>query len=204
MRRFILSAFLAALSALCGCGKKPVVPAAPPPLQVEEAARDELEAARAEALAYGKELRETLSAALEKGHAALAITVCSQEAESIARKHADKIGGRIGRTSLRFRNEKNEPDEKEIEVLRRFSASLAAGRDPAKLEFAEVGTGGNGGKVLRYFKGVPTESLCLTCHGTDVPPALLTQIKSIYPDDHATGFQEGELRGIISVSIPVK
>jgi hypothetical protein len=45
------------------------------------------------------------------------------------------------------------------------------------------------------MKAIPTGAVCLTCHGTEVKPEVLTKIKELYPNDKATGYQEGDIRG---------
>lgn len=45
------------------------------------------------------------------------------------------------------------------------------------------------------------EAACLACHGEkDSRPEF---IKEKYPDDRAYGFKKGDLRGVISVLIPL-
>ena len=41
---------------------------------------------------------------------------------------------------------------------------------------------------------------CATCHGESVSPEILAEIKARYPDDTATGFAVGDLRGMFTVS----
>jgi hypothetical protein len=45
---------------------------------------------------------------------------------------------------------------------------------------------------------VITNPLCLQCHGVagrDILPATATLLQKLYPQDQATGFQLGDLRG---------
>lgn len=37
--------------------------------------------------------------------------------------------------------------------------------------------------------------VCLTCHGTDISPAVTAKLKELYPKDIATGYKEGDIRG---------
>ena len=41
---------------------------------------------------------------------------------------------------------------------------------------------------------------CLMCHGETLAPAAEQQIRALYPSDQATGFHEGDLRGVFWVS----
>jgi hypothetical protein len=49
------------------------------------------------------------------------------------------------------------------------------------------------------MKAIPTEAMCLTCHGTEISPAVLTRVNQLYPQDKAIGFKEGDLRGAFVV-----
>lgn len=50
------------------------------------------------------------------------------------------------------------------------------------------------------MKAIGTEEVCLTCHGAAIAPAVLEKIQALYPDDKATGFGLGDIRGAFSVS----
>jgi hypothetical protein len=58
---------------------------------------------------------------------------------------------------------------------------------------------------LRYLKPVVANAMCLTCHGekAKIPPAVQAVLAREYPDDHATGFSVGDVRGAVSVRIPL-
>ncbi|MDX1426157.1 MAG: DUF3365 domain-containing protein, partial [Kiloniellales bacterium] len=58
----------------------------------------------------------------------------------------------------------------------------------------------DGGRTYRYMKAIPVGEVCLTCHGADIDPALMAEIEAFYPEDQATGFALGELRGAFTVS----
>ncbi len=40
----------------------------------------------------------------------------------------------------------------------------------------------------------------LTCHGSSLQPELKAEILCLYPNDQATGFKPGELRGAFTVT----
>ena len=50
------------------------------------------------------------------------------------------------------------------------------------------------------MKAIPTGEVCLKCHGSNVAPDVKAAIGELYPEDQATGFKAGELRGAFSVS----
>ena len=56
--------------------------------------------------------------------------------------------------------------------------------------------------AFRCTKAIPTAAEpCLMCHGSGLDPALKAEIDRLYPDDQATGFKAGELRGAFTVTI---
>ena len=60
-------------------------------------------------------------------------------------------------------------------------------------------------KVYRYMKALPTQDLCLQCHGTPdrVSPAVQAKLKELYPDDKAVGYHAAEIRGAITLKKPL-
>ena len=47
------------------------------------------------------------------------------------------------------------------------------------------------------------EKPCLTCHGSNIKPELAAKINSLYPEDKATGYKAGELRGAFTIMQPL-
>jgi hypothetical protein len=149
----------------------------------------------------GKELKAELGAALEKGGPVAAIEVCRSRAPAIAARLSAESGARVGRTALRVRNAGNAPDDLERAVLEQFAGDLAAGRVEGPPEAAfEIKR--EGGIERHYMRAIPTEALCLTCHGETLAPELAAAIARGYPNDQATGFKLGDLRGAFRVVWP--
>lgn len=176
-----------------------------PPVAAEAPAADPalVNAARSTAQALGARLKAQLTDAIAAGGPAAALSVCNTAAPAIATDLAADYGGEVGRTALRVRNADNAPDAYEREVLEAFTARMAAGEDPATLEHAAV-VDDDGQRRFRYLKAIPmTEAPCASCHGTAIAPALAAQIHALYPNDAATGFTPGELRGAFTLSKPL-
>jgi hypothetical protein len=149
--------------------------------------------------AFAKDLKAELQAAIAEGGPVHAISVCNIQAPKIAEKVSQPPQWHIGRTSLKLRNPDNAPDEWETAVLKAFQQRAAAGESLASMETVER-VESDGGPRYRYMKAIPLGDVCLTCHGADVAPDLKAEIDSIYPDDQATGFAAGELRGAFTVT----
>ena len=107
-------------------------------------------------------------------------------------------------TSLKPRNPDNAPDAWETKVLQDFEQRKAAGEDPAKLEYSEKIVS-NGKEELRYMKAIviAADAPCLTCHGDKIDPAVGAKLKTLYPQDQATGYKQGDIRGAFTITQPM-
>jgi Protein of unknown function (DUF3365) len=156
------------------------------------------DAARAAAVDFGMTLIGELQQAIAAGGPANAIGVCHVAAPRIAAGKSAAMRMTIGRTSLKLRQPDNKPDAWEMQQLLRFEERKAAGESPATIEFAEyVETGGQ--RVFRYMKAIPTTQLCLACHGAALAPEVAARLRELYPQDAATGFKVGDLRGAFTI-----
>jgi hypothetical protein len=165
------------------------------------AAPDWIEQSRQLAQRLGGELKGELSRAISEGGPVAAVAVCKTRAPEIAAGLSAQSGAVVGRTALRVRNPANAPDDLQRAVLEQFSGELASGRFQGPLEAAfEINRGGQ--VERRYMRAIQMDTLCLTCHGPVVAPDLAAAIKRDYPDDQATGFEPGQLRGAFSVTWP--
>lgn len=149
-------------------------------------------------------LLDVLMAEIEKGGHAQAITVCREKAPQMAKNLSEQTGWSVRRVSLKNRNPKAVPDEWERSVLESFEKRLAAGENPAQIDKGEVVTL-DGQSFYRYMKALPTQEICLNCHGTPdkVRTDVQAKLKELYPEDKATGYGLGQLRGAISARKPL-
>jgi hypothetical protein len=153
------------------------------------------------AMQLGGQLKAELSKAIAEGGPVAAINVCYLRAPEIAAQLSQASGARVGRTALRVRNPSNAPDELERSVLEQFSADVGSGPVDRPLEAVfEIRRGD--AVERRYMRAIPTDALCLTCHGKTLAPELAAAIARDYPKDQATGFEQGQLRGAFSVVWP--
>lgn len=130
-----------------------------------------------------------------------AILVCKDMAPKMAGEISRQTGWKIKRVSLKARNAARAiPDAWEKAALEDFDKRAAAGEPPAQLEKGE--------KVdneYRYVKALPVQPLCLSCHGPvdQLTPAVKSALAQHYPNDLATGYSVGQIRGAISVRKPL-
>jgi hypothetical protein len=132
-----------------------------------------------------------------------AIGVCRDQAPAMARKASEQSGWNVRRVSLRNRNPKAVPDAWERAALEDFDRRAAAKEPPARLERAEV-VQENGVAVQRYMRALPTLELCTNCHGAadKLSPAVAAKLAELYPQDRATGYQVGDIRGAMTLRRP--
>ncbi|MBK1697358.1 DUF3365 domain-containing protein [Rhodovibrio salinarum] len=162
----------------------------------------ELQEARGLMKAFATRLMGELQNGIEDGGPAHAIGVCGAVAPAIAGSVSDQGGWAIGRTALKVRNPRNSPSVRERAVLMDFQQRHAAGEDFKNMESAAIIEEGNR-RYLHYMKAIPTQDLCLACHGSDVAPEVQQAIHARYPADAATGFALGELRGAFTFVKPL-
>jgi len=156
--------------------------------------------ARQVASAVPPKLLATLTQAIDKSGPEGAIAVCRDEAPKLARAASEQTGWAIRRVSLRERNPKAVPDAWERAALEDFDRRATAGESPATLEKAEVVVE-NGQKMQRYMRALPTQALCLSCHGpsASLSPAVTAQLNALYPADKAVGYRVGDIRGAMTI-----
>jgi hypothetical protein len=184
-----------AVTVLAGCatGTKEAATTAPP-------VDPDVAQARGIVKNFATALQGELQAGLQAGGPPNAISVCKDKAPAIAKSEQQKSGWTdVGRTSLKLRNPANKPDAWELAVLNKFEQRKAAGEDPMKIEHSEIVEAG-GKKTFRYMKAIPTQEVCLACHGEKIDKATAAKLAKLYPKDKARGFKVGDLRGAFTLS----
>ena len=145
-------------------------------------------------------VRRLLLKEIEIGGLAGAVRVCSEMAQNTTREFNARSGHTVRRISLRYRNPWNLPDKYERRKLEELD--LLNKKKEMKNEYVEV-IDEEGQKYLRYMRPLVALPLCINCHGPkeSISAEVKTILSEKYPDDRATGFLVGDLRGAISVKI---
>jgi hypothetical protein len=159
------------------------------------------EKSRAVAVGFQDKLRRQLMDALQAGGPTAAIEACKQIAPAAAQQAGEAAGATVKRTSLKIRNQKSAPDAWERATLEQFAARKEAGEPLATME-AGAWVDGPNGRAYRYMKAIPTGEMCTQCHGRTIAPGVQAKLSDLYPQDHATGFLPGDLRGAVSITWP--
>ncbi|MDP3088360.1 MAG: DUF3365 domain-containing protein [Methylotenera sp.] len=159
-----------------------------------------LDESRNTAMEFRTKLMSVQKSQLESVGAEHAIPVCKVVAPAMAMEYS-KDGRDLKRVSLKARNKAlGSPDAWEKEVLERFDKEQREGQPIDKMEVSTVSMDSDG-RWFRYMKAIPTQAQCLQCHGK--PADITTSMKALlikeYPEDSATGYSVGEVRGAISI-----
>ncbi|MGM0632538.1 MAG: Tll0287-like domain-containing protein [Pseudomonadota bacterium] len=151
------------------------------------------------ASAFVNTLQPTLQQAMASGGPVEAIDVCAEQAPRIAADLASDSGWEVSRVSLRPRNVTSAtPDDWERSVLEQFDQRQQEGEPGGGIRTSEVVNG-----TFRYMQAQPAGPLCLTCHGDSISEDVRSALAEHYPEDMATGYSAGEIRGAISLGKPL-
>lgn len=201
MKHFSLT-FLAMLALIWSCGQETTTQQNFAEASAEEAAEIVPLGARAATMLMDS-LKLALSTAIQAEGPAYAIDICNLQAMPLTAKIAQSLPGevQIKRTSFRYRNPANAPDDIEAAALNYFAAKAEAGAELPGQYVQKVNE--NGAVYFNYYQPLRTAGLCLTCHGDreTMDANLKAALAARYPQDLATGYGEGDFRGVIKVQI---
>jgi len=171
----------------CGSPDGDASDAAQPPDSIRQAVEREIQALN--------QMRESLAATIDTP------TVDKSTFQRVCKpvgKRAKEIGAENGwvvqQLAKKYRNPVHKLDA-EAETLHEKFASQS------ELTDTWIRTVRDNTEGWRYARRITVQSSCLACHGPkEQRPAF---VKNGYPDDRAYGFEEGDLRGLYSVFVPV-
>ena len=160
------------------------------PEQMSDNQKAQHERALAAVNSLASELMGELLAALDSGGPAEGIAVCQSKAPEVAAQVATEYDLEIGRTSFALRNISNSAPA--------WAGDLVAERvgEPVYL----AGPHGEFGALLP----IRLKADCQMCHGPaeSISEEVRAAIAEHYPEDQATGFSAGDLRGWFWVKVP--
>lgn len=180
----ILTVVILASAALLRAGAPPQAPFQAETARAEQAMN-----------ALQKALLERLTATMASGGPAAAVEVCRTEARAIAGAVAKEQGIELGRTSHRLRNPANAP--------RAWARAVVNGSSGAKAAAERLKTVDLGDRV-GVLRPIGTAEMCTRCHGAEgeVRRNIGAALAAAYPEDRATGFAPGDLRGWFWAEVP--
>jgi Protein of unknown function (DUF3365) len=190
---------------LAGCSKtpEPTAPSAasPPAAMSAEVRNAAVQRGKAIATETFSLLSSNLQSAIQSGGVSNALPFCSLAASPLTAGMAGKYGVTLRRVTHKPRNPMGRADAIERAILNQFAAALTGTNPPPPLV-----TNLTPGTVTFFAPIVLNNELCLKCHGApgqDISPENVAVIQGLYPQDEATGFKLGDLRGAWRIDIPL-
>ena len=146
-------------------------------------------------------LQTQLKANLKKGGPLQAANFCSRKAQAITHEINVSFAKEttVHRTSLHYRNSENSPKSDEREVLEAMQKDFDAGKTLPNLIVKKIYD-----DTYKVYKPIYiNKGVCLKCHGdiSTLDKNAYSAIKENYPQDKATGYKMGDLRGAFVVKI---
>lgn len=165
--------------------------------QVPQKTTDDLvQEARGLVKEFGGSLKSALQSAIKEGGLTNGIGVCKTIAPDIAAGNSD-AHWTISRTSLKVRNPNNAAtDWQRLQLEAMTRQPMKDGKPVEVWQVSEA----KGEPDFKYMSAIPTQPMCLGCHGKNIAPEVQAKLDELYPEDQATGFSEGELRGAFVVT----
>lgn len=122
-----------------------------------------------------------------------ALHFCSQNALSLTEHIAKESNTSIKRVSINNRNPVNQASQREAALLNEWEKLVKNTQPLPPYTLIKEKS-----KTTYYKPLVINNEACLKCHG-NVEGDLAKAIKTAYPEDKATGYKMGDLRGMIIV-----
>lgn len=149
------------------------------------------------AAAFAK-LSEELAKALADGSPSHALPFCHVNVPKIMAEVSEQQVASVQRLTHKPRNPKNRVSEAEQKIIDGFATARTAGETPKPVLLTDPA-----GRKVFYSPIYVTMATCLQCHGEpgkDISEANLKLIRSLFPEDLATGFKLGDLRGMWKIT----
>ncbi|MFO0923847.1 MAG: DUF3365 domain-containing protein [Pirellulales bacterium] len=190
MRKFVVPLVVLLGSTLTACAPKPSHHS---PTSSEQAAVSVVEGQKPteeqqQVMLKAKEalfsrLSGRLMEVLTKSGPESAIRICKEEAPKIAQEVSKQEGLSIGRTGVRLRNTHNR------------APAWARTWIEQKIDAPQFGVLSN--DKAAALLPIRLQPQCMICHGPkdQLAPGVIAKLHELYPNDEATGFEAGELRG---------
>lgn len=133
-----------------------------------------------------------LKSQMQNSGAVNALHFCSQNALTLTEQVGKESNVTIKRITQKNRNPINRASASENALMEEIEASLKKGEKISQQKLVHSN---------RYYKPILINNeACLKCHGNlDPQSPLAKEIKTLYPEDKALGYQMGDLRGLIRI-----
>lgn len=138
-------------------------------------------------------LGQNLMGAIQAKGTIGALEFCNIQAIPLTDSMALHFHAKIKRVSDRNRNPNNKANPEELQYIQEFKDLVAANEAPKAVVLEK-------GSKIQFYYPIITNSMCIQCHGKNVNEDVRQQIRKLYPNDLAVGYQANEVRGIWSIT----
>jgi hypothetical protein len=186
--RLIVLPFVLILFAACQEPNRNVAPHEAEEMTPDEIAGPYMDRADEAMRALQSGLVQALTTAIAEGGPGSAVNVCRDEAREIAAGVARETDIAVGRTSHRLRNPRNASPSWAEAVVQQTAGRKIKEVQPHVFDL---------GDRIAVLKPIGTVGLCVNCHGkpSEIEEDVKQALAEAYPNDRATGFSAGDLRG---------
>lgn len=146
-----------------------------------------------------KTLSSNLQSAIAEGGIEHALQFCNIEAMPLTDSLSTHYDVTIRRASHQPRNQSNKADAEEMKVIKQYLEQMENDEQLKPVTYADDQN------ITFHAPIAINNDLCLNCHGQageDIPESDVATIQELYPEDQATGFSMGELRGVWTIRFP--
>ena len=191
MKGLTISIILGLLALLTGCQSE----STPPPQQSFDPAPWLEKGSRVQGASFAV-LSTRLKSTMGQSGVSGAIRYCNVAAVPLLDTLSPKYDCTIRRATLQPRNPGNLANDHESAILQNWAAELEQGIEPqAVVQNLSADT-------IMYYAPIRMQALCLNCHGKPgegLASETEQLIRDLYPNDQATGYAFGDLRGMWSI-----
>ena len=149
------------------------------------------------ALATKAVLGKNLMGAIQSKGTMHAMEFCNVQAMPLTDSMSIHYNAKIRRVSDKNRNPNNKANAEELQYIEQFKADVVNKRESKPVVIEK-------GNQVQFYYPIPTNTMCLQCHGTQMKPEVTQQLLKLYPNDLAVGYGENEVRGIWSITFEKK
>ncbi|AWM12950.1 hypothetical protein DI487_03085 [Flavobacterium sediminis] len=151
------------------------------------------------ALGTKKVLGKNLMGTIQKEGTEAALKFCNVSAMPLTDSMSVHYNAEIKRVSDKNRNPNNKASAEELGYIEQFKKDLSAQKEIQPIVVEET-------EKVHFYYPIETNTMCLQCHGKpeNIKPEVLKKLKTLYPNDLATGYAENEVRGIWSITFDKK
>ena len=189
---------------LWGCGDNPgAQPPAPAtatdaqPEAGDDSDTEALERTRSAAMKLGSTLKARLLPTLQKDGPLKALHICADEAQGMTAIVRGETGVAVGRLGTRTRN----PANRAPAWAQQWLADAAAEGHSEWSASAAIRER-DGRRLATFAAPIVIAEPCLACHGQP-SEAVATALAQRYPNDEATGYGAGDLRGVLWAELDI-